>query len=220
VRINVDCDGVLSDFVRKAHDVVGSLGFRRPLRHETDHWKLHECDWFTFNSALNPGFAGHFWRAMRAPGVARDMRPTPALPELVSLFRAIEADVTVVTAPMRDSTSWASERVEWLAWCLNYPHEIVLSRHKERFGADLFLDDHEENCAKWQAAHPRGQAILWRTPYMRERPGFPHVGSALELAGYLLETGAAGPTRDRVLEWVTSPTRVVVAAQEAGRWRP
>lgn len=228
MHLMLDCDCVLSDFVGACYDVVESLGHPRPTLEDTTSFHIEECAWYRGCVAADRAFPKCFWHALRQPGVAASMRPTPQAADLLALVQALGCDVTVCTAPLPRSPTWLQERAAWLA--INFPvvaavapgahpaeagpahGAIVFDSRKYRYHADLFVDDHEENCRQWQAAHPEGTAVLWRTGHTRGTPGFPTAGTAIELAALIAVCAPPGPLEEKALDWASSE-RLIRAAR-------
>lgn len=159
MRIVLDVDGVLADFVGGALRIVNSLTpYNTFARHHVTEWEIE---------SLLPEQARWAFRAqLNRPGFAAGLRP---LGSEVLYARALQAwghDVVIATSPLETSPTWVAERNEWVGWHLGGV-EIYHTHDKTGVRGDIFVDDKPEHVRAWQAANPKGMAYLFDAPYNR-----------------------------------------------------
>ena len=164
LRIALDCDGFLANFV------AGALG----IVEEVTGKKFAPMDVtsrdFTTALGLSPREASEVKRAIGARrGFAMALPPYPEARQGVRRLREL-GDVLCVTVPWKSNIWWRAEREAWLA--LHFGIDLVHfadgdGDDKTRYEADLFVDDDAEQVRKWLAAWPGRTAVFWRTLHNR-----------------------------------------------------
>lgn len=134
MKVLVDCDGVLSDFVnyllvQLAVNGLIALDVKAEDVTQYDLSKSLGVSWDTINSFV------------RIPGYCASMPPYPEAKKWLADLREI-ADVTIVTAPYKGSRHWIGERIWWLTQEFDLTeHEICVWDQKHRIEGDLIIDD-------------------------------------------------------------------------------
>lgn len=157
-RLLLDCDGVLSNFMGSALQVVASLGsFEVP-----DHHLL------SIEDALPADVAAEYLRRVTARGFCSSLLPYPGAQDALRELREL-AEVVIVTASFGQCPTWAWERTAWLGDHFGIePGDVVHAGRKHRVGGDVFVDDHPKHVSAWMDAHPFGIAMLWDRAYNRD----------------------------------------------------
>lgn len=154
LRIYLDLDGVLCDFVSAAYRAHG-----REYQGETLDWDFFR-QW-----GLN---ASQFWRAIDNEGEPfwAGLQPYPWAYDLRDLVASYDQEYRVATSPSEHPSSAAGK----VAWIRNHlPGVTGKRRHLTAAKADLakagrvLIDDSKANCAEWCAAG--GRAILFPAPH-------------------------------------------------------
>lgn len=159
----LDCDGVLSDFIGAVLPIVYVETGR--------YYEPHHVDRFDFCAAL--GLSDDEKRfVMREissrEGFCHNLDVLPGAVEGVARLGEI-AEVYVVTSPWNSNRTWVHEREAWLAENFRIPHRRVIhTSAKHLVRGDVLVDDKTPTCAEWQAAHPKGIAVQWKTPHNRK----------------------------------------------------
>jgi 5'(3')-deoxyribonucleotidase len=152
LRILVDCDGVLSDFVGLILNWVERTHGLAYRRESVDQW---DC-----LAAL--GFGPEEWKRLSdSVGPLELCRKMPTLPGAAAFLVALEAqaEVKVATTPM--NAAWLGQRAEWLEEHMGIPLERQIHIHDKSDLAgptyagkrwDLLIDDKVENCVAFAEA--------------------------------------------------------------------
>lgn len=160
LRVLVDCDGVLSDFVGMFLDYVLRV-------HGTTHTREQITQWDCFDAI---GLPPSEWKRMaRHVGPLELCRRMPVLHGAQGFLPAIERlvgeeNVKVATAPM--CPAWLTQRAEWLE---EFGVPLKRQKHlheKEALAGhyDVLIDDHAENCQRF-AETEQGLAFCIAAPY-------------------------------------------------------
>lgn len=152
MRILLDCDGVLSDFVGHAINTIEVL---RATGYTSENFP-------TWNVAgvLDPEEQEIAKDVFSSPGWCDAMPAYPGAREAVDRLRLL-GEVYFVTAPY-PSESWMPERAAWLEREMGAtPRDWVLTHAKHLCVGDAFVDDKLENVVKWHQHHPKALAVLW-----------------------------------------------------------
>lgn len=159
MRILIDVDGVLADFVGGLCRELNAMGYRRRPE-DFRHWCL--------NRTLPPGELGD------ADGVAKTWRFCLNLEwyeGAIAFVKALQSagEVTAVTAPYAGSTYWMHERADWLTPVIS-PRDVVFTygERKRDIRGDVLIEDHPGNASAWLNANPEGFAILIDRPWNQE----------------------------------------------------
>jgi 5'(3')-deoxyribonucleotidase len=168
----LDCDGILSDFIRGLLDFVEKATGARPARESitTQHAFDH------LDRSLKEPFEAH----VRAGGFVSSLEPYPGAVDGFHRLSEI-ADVHIVTAPWKGAPTWMHERAEWLERHFGIPFDRV-HHESSKFltRGDYLLDDHGKHLTEWlhnHRDHFLGHALLWDTPHNRLETSFWRVRS-------------------------------------------
>ena len=162
IRILLDVDGVLADFVGHTMTLLDGLGIRLPNngRDGFNTWDL--LDVLPSNESRSRCAWG--WRER---GWCVSMPPYPGAQQAVANLRT-HADIVFVTAPMPYAPNWMFERTQWLMKEFDAKaHEIVHTTGKHNVWGDVLVEDKPSNLEEWLAEHPNGTGILCDAPYNR-----------------------------------------------------
>jgi 5'(3')-deoxyribonucleotidase len=148
VRILLDMDEVLCDFVGGALAAHGWTRERFRREHKAGHWEITAALGVTEDV---------FWATIDARGEAfwRDLRALPWLGDLVAVADRFCPDRWhVVTAPSRNPVC-AAGKVAWLRTIFNERFDrYVITRHKYLLAGPgvVLVDDREETLEKFKEA--------------------------------------------------------------------
>jgi 5'(3')-deoxyribonucleotidase len=158
LRVLLDVDGVLADFVKSYLRLVYEVTGRWYEHHHVTEFNLGNALGLTADEAseVNKGIV---------QGWCSEIEPLTGAIEGVGALSYL-ADVYVVTSPWNKCPTWTYEREQWLARHFGIPHAKVLhgsAKHLVR--GDVLVDDKTETCVKWQAEHPCSSCVLWKSPW-------------------------------------------------------
>jgi 5'(3')-deoxyribonucleotidase len=130
MRIAIDCDGVLADFVGATLRLPEIL---KPYEPEKD------CD-----LAACFGGEGAMWSAIERAGYDfhHDMRPLPVARASLMRLRAKHTLLCVTSQPFIACKYWEHFRTQWLDFRMGFHvDDIVFTRNKSHVRADILVDD-------------------------------------------------------------------------------
>lgn len=161
-RVLLDCDGILSDFVRAyLYLLYVDFGIRAEPEQVT-----------SFDIGASLGLTAEQSSAMkRAIGneheLAKRMHVYPGAIDGVARLRS-SADVYIVTSPWNSNPTWTHDREWWLREHFGIPHSRVIhTSAKHLVRGDFLVDDKTSTLVEWQASNPSGVALQWITPHNR-----------------------------------------------------
>lgn len=163
IQINLDCDGLLSDFTLGALAVVEEVTGRRYVPSDVGA--------FDFTTALGLSERETF-QVKEIIGSRRGfcaaLLPYPEALQGVHRLREL-GDIVCVTSPWDSNPWWRDEREAWLA--LHFGIDVVHhAENKSTYAADVFVDDRAKHVHAWLAAWTDRTAVLWRTPHNTLEP--------------------------------------------------
>jgi len=167
MRILIDCDGVLCDFLTPIVDAIN----KRQGRKGDGCFTADAVDRWDFWGALNVDrdTKRHVIRhVIEAPGFCVELNAFPgAVAQVKNLARA--HDVYFVTTPWASSQTWVFERNQWLRkhFGSTLGGRVVQTKHKELLRGDILVDDKPETVERWQLENPRGVGLIWDRPSNR-----------------------------------------------------
>jgi hypothetical protein len=163
LKINLDCDGLLSNFVAGALVVVAEVTGKQ----------FSSTDVTAFDFTKSLGLSAEEGRAVKSmigsrQGFARSLPPYRGIRQGVNRLREL-GDVSCVTSPWDSNPWWRQEREAWLALHvgIDVVHHAV---DKRTYDADLFVDDMASHVRDWMAHAPGRTGVLWRTPHNTSEP--------------------------------------------------
>lgn len=162
MRILVDCDGPLADFILLYLELHEQLNGRRHVHADVTDFDFAKC-------VATKDEDERVWRHIdRSPGLVRNMvmedGAAQGLIELRKLGR-----VVCVTSPHTGPT-WMHERFAWLIGRGFHKRDIVMCKDKSHVAGDILIDDKPEHCIEWADENPSGDAILYGMPHNAEWP--------------------------------------------------
>lgn len=159
MRILVDVDGVIADFVGSALRVVEQLGGKAIGAHEVREWDIENL--------LPSAKRQLFWDRVTAAGFCASLDAYPGSVEAISRLRR-RHDVYFVTSDMATCPTWAHERRAWLKQHFDVHYRSIVHTHaKYLVSGDALIDDKPEHIEAWGNDHPKGAALLWDAAYNR-----------------------------------------------------
>lgn len=151
-KINIDCDGVLCDFVS-----------------ETINWAKDKRENCTFENITDfnilkawgiPELWGDLHKHMSQKGICANFGVLPGAQEFVQELRKY-GEIVVVTSPFKNAPYWFIEREEWLEKHFGFSkNDIIFSHNKNRIVGDILIDDAAHNIEEWN-----GTGILLDCPW-------------------------------------------------------
>lgn len=159
-RVLLDCDGILADYCTACFNLIEHHTGEKHTHDEVVHWDL-----FTILGK------GHLKPLMKEVAAKSGWcLGFPVYDGAQSAVKRLEesCEVVIVTSPMT-TPYWSYERTVWLEQHFGIPKgRIVHTEGKQYVQGDVLIDDSEDNCFKWHAAHPSALTLLWDAPYNRE----------------------------------------------------
>lgn len=157
MRILMDVDGVLADFVAACSRVLG----RRIV---PEQWQFIDKLSFTDEHLLKEELKkGSFWRSLTMINGARE-----GIRQLKK-----KHEIVYVTSPWVSCKEWGYWRREWLQKRFKTKnHEIVITNDKRHVFGDAIVDDRPENVRKYLGAYPGARGYLYEHPYNRNEVEF------------------------------------------------
>lgn len=162
MRVLLDCDGVLSDFVGAALGVIGEVTGRWYGPSEVTRWDFGNL----FESERE---SRAVWAELSGPGVAQELEVLPGAVDAVLRLRDAGHEIYVVTSPMPNCPTWTYERELWLRdhFGIDRGH-IIHTSAKSLVCGDVLVDDNLDNVGGWVAVHRGGAGVLIDAPYNRD----------------------------------------------------
>lgn len=164
MRILLDCDGVLSDFVGYVLDTIREQTGREYAPADVTQWDFG-------NLLVSETETRNLWAALKQPGVAQELRPIEGAAAAVEALRLTGQDLYVVTSPMPGCPTWAYERELWLRDHMGIERKRVIhTSAKHLVVGDMLVDDNADNVTSWHGSsrarsQPLHVAVLVDAPY-------------------------------------------------------
>ena len=159
----VDVDGVLADMITATLEVL-----RKQHGQEYAHDSVNT--WEVFDSLPPEAVAcqSRVYEYLKQAGGCFGIPMYPGAQEGVARLQDI-AEVIIVTSPFKGGKTWTHERELWLETYFKISHENVIhAKRKEFVSGDFLIDDKPSNLMAWQAAHPKGRPIYWKSQQRSE----------------------------------------------------
>jgi len=168
MRILLDVDGVLADFVTPALAIINEISARTWLAEDIEQHDL------TRACGLTPEQSKRWYAAICAPGFCANLQPYPGVVEILTQLRE-KAELVAVTAPFDNGTDraaphWMIERWDWLRAHGFGPRQIIFTNEKSYIDGDIFVDDNAHHVDMWKYRHPQKVAGLQPNGYLLTRP--------------------------------------------------
>lgn len=183
--ILLDCDGILSDFVSPALDLIHQHTGDRHTVDEITQWNVFE--------ALDKKDHEHILdHAVKHNEFCSTMPVMPGALDAVTALRLL-GEVFIVTSPYH-APSWVFERTNWLKQHLDFDKkQIVNTAAKHLVAGDVLVDDSDKNLREWRAHMAKlgidGLALLWDRPWNQnvDMAGICRVSSWEQAIGFIKE---------------------------------
>lgn len=172
MRIIIDCDGVLADFVTVARGVAKDL-----LNKDVPH---HDGEWDVLRNHLNKEEVSIILNYIaNKPGMVRGLRKFDYADNLIEMLRC-RGELVACTSVLCGKC-FAGERIEWLKEELGFDRtDIILAHKKYLVTGDVFIDDKPDNVVRWAETFPKGMAVMWQSPGRPIDPGcIAHLSNAI-----------------------------------------
>lgn len=159
--ILLDCDGILSDFVTPALELV--------FNHTGDRHTVDEItQWDVFKAIGKKEHEHILDHAVCNGGFCASLPVMPGSQEAVEELRKL-GDVYIVTSPY-DAPAWVYERTKWLGKHFGFTKKQVINASpKFMVMGDVLVDDSGSNLIDWSAKMKskkiHGLPILWDRPW-------------------------------------------------------
>lgn len=164
IELVMDADGVFVDFIGGVLRETKILTGRDVARSQLTNWDIFkDLEEITGHKGLADLLGEH----VDAPGFCAALEPCEgaeaALQDLLHLDRAAEIHLQILTTPWQGSPTWAHERARWFARRGLHVSRVTHSAVKDKWHADIFVDDKPEHVREWAARHhnQEGHAFLW-----------------------------------------------------------
>ena len=161
MRVVLDVDGVLADFVHGALQVINRLHPHGPfggyfVPSDVTQWEIEKL--------LPEHLHAELFAAFCKPGFVADLPPYEGAISIVDHLRASGHDVVIATSPWKGSDHWIPERTAWLQ---RYWGAIEIHHVHDKTGVrgDVFVDDKPAHVLAWAKANPTSKALLLDRPY-------------------------------------------------------
>lgn len=160
MRILLDCDGVLADFVGPVLRESGAV--LRP--EDIDRWDLF--------SLMQPDVRERAFEILRKPEFWRAQPLIPGAAEGVEQLRAGGHEIYFVTSPWKDCAGWGKARRAWLEEHFDVdPDHVVITASKWLCVGDLLVDDSFSNIEAFAREHGAHRVRLFDAPYNKSLVG-------------------------------------------------
>jgi uncharacterized HAD superfamily protein len=167
-RIGIDCDGVLSDFV-KGFLTLTKKHFQKP---EPDIWIQNTWD---FDDILTKEEVSQTWAILKS--TKNWWTTLDPMPDSTDLKHLSDKEARVYFLTKRVPTIGEPVEVQTADWLssvygIQYPTVIVVEDQKgplaKALELDFFLDDHWNNCLSVQKDSPETEVWLHRAVYNKD----------------------------------------------------
>lgn len=180
MRLLLDCDGVICDFVGAVMATVEDINGKKVQREDLIHW-----DFFPL-LPLSVDERALLHSKLRAPGFCDSLKVLPGAELGIANLKKMGVEVVYVTTPYITSPTWCHERANWLVsnGFADSQKEVVHTGWKRVVAGDVLVDDNPENVADWEKHNPAGTGIIWRAPYNVTAEGM-KMGQFWELESFI-----------------------------------
>ncbi len=183
MRLLLDCDGVVCNFVGGFLDIVKEVTGREYVPEQMGQWSLEK------STSLTPEEEKIVHAIHDQPGFASMLKEFEHAVEAVTLLRE-KLDVVFLTKPNKRTPTWAYERYNWIQE--RWPGIPVVSTASKKYVAGHFLlDDDPRNLDAWSGENPVGTPLLWSAPYNDKNNNFIRVKYWTEAADAMFPGGGS-----------------------------
>jgi 5'(3')-deoxyribonucleotidase len=145
MKIALDVDGVLADFMRPAQTYAHVMSNRKLTEDEIVHYDM---------SKVWPEIKDEMRAQWRARGFCASLHILPGSQIAVEILNAAfgKQNIKYVTTPMSDSQFWIDERTAWLKHHFDIDSDKIIytsDKVKDDQESDILVDDHPDNVTKW-----------------------------------------------------------------------
>lgn len=160
LRLLLDVDGVLANFVESYLDLVAIVTGRRYQPEQVTQFDIGG------SLGLTPAESSEVKRLLgESQGFCLALRMYEGAQDGVARLQQL-ADVYIVTSPWNSCPTWTHEREAWLKKHFKIPHSrITHTSAKYLCRGDVFVDDKVDAVIKWQSEHPTALGVVWDTPH-------------------------------------------------------
>lgn len=187
MKILLDCDGVLADFIGGALQEINRIMW--PRGRAFGRAAVTRRDMV---AAL--GIEEHRSEVetiFRRSGFAAGLNAIENSYRSVDELRAAGHQIEIATQPMSGSRTWIADRYDWLKGRYDFQYnEIYFIRAFEKYEleADIFVDDDPDTVRRWGEAHPDSLSVLFAQPHnAHERAGLVWVKDWMNLTTLINE---------------------------------
>lgn len=180
MRILMDCDGVIFDFVGAIIEQTESICGEKVRREDLTQW-----DFFPQLPLSKKEFLALYGR-INSPGFCQSLKMLPGAQEGIEELRAIPGvEIVYVTSPYTSCPTWSYERSNALvsSGLAKNHNAVVHTSAKHLVEGDIFIDDNPDNVYAWLREHEMGSGVIWRAPYNTTAQGF-KMSQFWELSNY------------------------------------
>ena len=184
MRIVMDVDSVLCDFVGGGLEVINALSGTAFTHQDVVSWDLEDL----LPEELRPAFAWH----VDQKGYCARLKPLPGAIPIVNELRRRGHKVVIATSPWRTSEHWICERQLWIQkWFGTL--ECYHFHDKSGIAGDIFVDDKPKHVREWAERNGSEGAFLFNAPHNQgESESFRRLYSLRQLLDFAIMPGAVG----------------------------
>lgn len=182
MRVLLDCDGVLADFLQPCLDIINrhmtkilraddgaivygaagepSLWSEPKTLADMTHWNIFDA------LGVPKAVKSLVYKEMKQPGWCETaIKPLPGAQEGVQMLRDCGHQITIVTSPM-DGPTWTHERENWLHRHFDVRRrDVIHTEQKAIVHGAMLVDDKPEHVEAWKGhwsslGHD-GVGVLW-----------------------------------------------------------
>ena len=178
MRILLDCDGVLADFLgtvlnaAESHATFHKLGLRPfPRSEDIPGWNLREHVDAAQHRLIMDILDSKIAAFSGDRNIAAIMRPMAGAQRAVAAMQATASrGVFVVTSPWVDNAAWEFMRRAWLKRFFNIDEDqIVSTTAKFLVDGDVLVDDRPKHVRQWQEARGKKAVLFEHAHNAKER---------------------------------------------------
>jgi len=168
VRVLVDCDGVLADFVLRVVEFVNhhTAGATRADfgRDAVPYTHDHVTGWDCFAALGAEHLQGAFDAHASRPGFCRGLPVLKGAEQFVEAIRDLGCELVIVTTPYEAAQLWTHERIAWLRSHFEIEkRDVVFCKRKELVRGEVLIDDALHNAESF--AEAGGRVLLLDSPW-------------------------------------------------------